>query len=317
MRTPCPDSHLAARNAKVLSPKSQINRDTEFYQRVRQFRNERAEKNQTSEVSVKLYIPGQIIHLVDTMGDETKYVPYWASRYEFNQVILSSRMLADHSIPPLVEILRNLSLDDVHEVHAWHNLKEEEDGSEDDGILAFMPFSNPQGRFPLLLIFLAVAGCVVASLANQMCKYVTRSAMVYDPVTQSTTPGQGLSAGLWSYNLKQCIDPDDCDIINPSDLEDSKYCQQYGRLFDNIDVYWRAARAFGSISALLGLMSIGIISFSSCTKLKKRTWVGVSANQMCMLVVCGLFGMEHHHELFTMIWTSAKVLFLTSRLYFY
>jgi hypothetical protein len=106
---------------------------------VQAFRNERARKNKIGEISVKLYIPGQIIHLVDTMGDETKYVAYWASRYDFNQVILSKRMLPDHDIPSLVGILRSLKLDDVHEVHTWQKVGEDAEGDEVEIRLILFP----------------------------------------------------------------------------------------------------------------------------------------------------------------------------------
>ena len=78
--SPCPKSSLASRNEAILCPKGEIDRDTAFYQKVHTFRNERAEKNL---VLTKLYIPGNIIQLVDVTGDGTKYVPYWASRCEW------------------------------------------------------------------------------------------------------------------------------------------------------------------------------------------------------------------------------------------
>ena len=273
VRTPCPDSHLQQRNARVLCKKGEIDRDTAFYEQLQKFRTERAAKNQTSGVAVKLYIPGNIIYLVDTTGDGTKYVPYWASRYEFNQVILSGRMLADHSIPPLVKILRELDLDDIHEVHTWH--VEQEIGEEDAEIVTFIPFSNPQGKLPLVLVLLCIAGCILGSVSNQVCKYISRTTMVYDPRIDLSYEGTGLSGGLWSYNLKQCKDPG-CDTSDFSNLEDSQYCQAYGSAFNDVDGYWKSSRAFASLSVLLGLVSIFLISFASCTKLKKKTWLGVS-----------------------------------------
>ncbi len=131
-----------------MCPKGQIDRDTEFYKAVQAFRNERARKNKIGEISVKLYMPGQIIHLVDTTGNETKYIAYWTSRYYFNLVIISKRMLPDHDIPSLVGILRNLKLDDVHKVQTWHEDDGEAEGEEVD-ICLIVPFSNPQGMLPL------------------------------------------------------------------------------------------------------------------------------------------------------------------------
>jgi len=271
VRSPCPESNLGTRNAAILCPKGEIDRDTVFYQKVQKFRSERAAKNLTGDVSVKLYIPGRIIHLVDTLGDETKYVPYWASRYEFNQVILSKRMLPDHSMPPLVGILQTLNLDDVHEVRTWHvDDKDVED--EDAEVFIFIPFSNPQGKIPLGLILFAVVATILAISSGQGCQYVSRST-VRTYADGISNPGSGLSVGLWSYNLKQCIDAESCNTTDPIDLEDSSYCQAYGRLFDNIDVHWTFARVAGTISVLLGCISIGLISTATCTKLRKRTWL--------------------------------------------
>ena len=45
VKTPCPDSHLVSRNANMLCKKAQIDRDTSFSEKLRVFRNERADKN--------------------------------------------------------------------------------------------------------------------------------------------------------------------------------------------------------------------------------------------------------------------------------
>lgn len=275
MRAPCPESHLASRNARVLCPKGEIDRDTEFYKKVQDFRNERAKKNLTGDVSVKLYIPGRIIHLVDTKGDETKYVPYWASRYEFNQVILSGRMLADHSMPPLVDILRTLNLDDIHEVNTWH-IDEKAEEEEYAEVRLVAPFSNPQGKLPLTLVVLAIIATILGMLSNQGCNYVTRSTIVQPVDGGSPYPGIGLNTGLWSYNLKQCVEGESCNTTDPYgadvNLEDSSYCQLYSQMFTP-DTHWRSARVFASLALLLGILGIGLISIATCTKLRKRTWI--------------------------------------------
>ncbi len=227
MRAPCPQTHLALRNAQLLCPKGQIDRDTEFYKAVEAFRDERARKNKIGVISVKLYIPGQIIHLVDTLGDETKYVAYWASRYDFNQVILSKRMLPDHDIPSLVHILRNLKLDDVHQVNTWQEDKEEAEGEEVE-IRLIVPSSNPQGKFPLVLAIVGSIAIILAIFSNQGCHYVTRSSIIEPSDGGLPYTGVGLNAGLWSYNLKQCIPGEICNSTDKATLgnyEDSPYCQ--------------------------------------------------------------------------------------------
>ena len=179
------------------------------------------------EISVKLYIPGQIIHLVDTMGDETKYVAYWASRYDFNQVILSKRMLPDHDIPSLVGILRNLKLDDVHEVRTWQEEGEDAEGEEVE-IRLVVPFSNPQGMIPLVLVMIGIISLVMAIISNQGCNYMKRSSIIQQSDGGSSYPGMGLNVGLWTYNLKQCIPGEICNSSDTSSVEnyeDSSYCQ--------------------------------------------------------------------------------------------
>ena len=261
VRTNCPDSHLAARNARILCPKQQIDRDTEFYKRVQAFRSERAAKNQSGEVSIKLYIPGRIIHLVDTKGDGEKYVPYWDSRYEFNQVILSKRMLADHDIRSLPDLLGNIKLDECHEVNAWVIQEDDEMDAEED-VSFIVPCSNPQGKLPILLSAFIAAACILASLSNHGCKFAKVSLSDFS-----------LNAGIWSYNVLQCSDKELCNDAAISNVTyiDSEFCMPYdGDTPPN--AYWVAAQVFGSSTVFLGLAGIIPVSSATCVKLKQRTW---------------------------------------------
>lgn len=280
VRSPCPDSTLESRNKAVLCPKGEIDRDTLFFQQVQALRNERAAKN----FAIKLYIPGRIIHLVDTLKDGTKYVPYWASRYEFNQVILSGRMLSDHSLPPLVNILRGLNLDDVHEVKTWNVDPDKEEDKEDE-IFVLIPFSNPQGKIPQIIVMIAFVACIMDGLSNQVCRYVTRIATITHNGT--SRPGHNFNVGFWAYQLKQCIDTvENCDETSPYDVEDSDYCQIYNKsLFADIDASWASARAFGVLSVLLGIFGMCLASMATCTKLKRRTWVAL-AGLFLLVTLC-------------------------------
>jgi len=245
------------------------------------------QKNQSGEVSVKLYIPGRIIHLVDTKGDETKYVPYWDSRYEFNQVILSKRMLADHDIQSLPDLLANINLDECHEVNAWviHS-----DEVEENEVSFIVPCSNPQGKLPIiLLVFIGVA-CILATFSNRGCKFVGRSAIMQPHDETTTYPLPALKTGLWYYNLMECIDEDDCDDSPPFDAAnyvDSDYCYPYAQLY-RPNSYWVAARAFGSITLLTGLIGIIPISAATCVELKKRTWMFLCCWFLLVTVFQGL-----------------------------
>ena len=262
VRANCPDSHLAARNAKILCPEDLIDRDTEFYKRVQEFRSERAAKNQSGEVPIKLYIPGRIIHLVDTKGDETKYVPYWDSRYEFNQVILSKRMLSDHDILSLPLLLATIKLNECHDVNTW--VVNDDDSGEYDKEMSFIvPCSNPQGKLPIILTALIVVACILAALSNRGCQFANISFQDFS-----------LNVGLWSYNVLQCLDEDSCDYEAGDNvtLVDSEYCMPYSQDIPP-NSYWVAAQIFGSSTVLLGLVGIVPISSASCVKLRKRTWI--------------------------------------------
>ncbi len=237
------------------------------------FRSERATKNQSGEVSIKLYIPGRIIHLVDTKGDETKYVPYWDSRYEFNQVILSKRMLADHDILSLPDLLANINLDECHEVNTWVFQKDDELDSEED-VSFIVPCSNPQGKMPIILLVFIVAACILAIFSIHGCKFVGRSALLLPLDGQPSFPILSLDTGLWSYNLMQCIDGHDCNnesVVDVSHYVESNYCYPYAMIFQP-NSYWVAARAFGSLTVLTGLFGFVFIATATCGKLRKRTW---------------------------------------------
>ena len=194
VRAPCPNSHLVSRNARILCRKAQIDRDTSFSEKLRVFRNERVEKNRES---TKLYIAGKIIHLVDTTGDETKYVPYWASPYEFNQVVLSSKMLSDHSVPPLVQILKNLKLDETHEVIAQQNVAVNDDEEEEEEeVRVFVCFSNPHGKIAFLVLVFCIAAWIANIWSSQGCKFVQRTTIITNS-NGTISPGHDMSAGMW------------------------------------------------------------------------------------------------------------------------
>lgn len=280
VRTPCPDSHLVARNSSMLCPKSQIDRDTSFSEKLRAFRNERAEKNREG---ITLYIAGKIIHLVDTTGDETKYVPYWASPYEFNQVVLSKKMLSDHSIPPLVQILKNLNLDETHEVITYQNVMDNDEEEEEEEVRVFVCFSNPHGKLSLVVLAFALAAWITNIWSIQGCKFVYRTTIVTS--ANETKRGIGMSAGMWAYNLRQCINPDVCDFDNPDDLQESEFCQPYPNLVD-VDINMKAARAFCSLANFVGFLGVGLVLFSTSMKLKKRSCVTL----VITLFISCLFG---------------------------
>ena len=176
---------------------------------------------------MKLYIPGKIIHLVDVSSaeDESKYIPYWASRYDFNQVVISGTMLADHSMIPLPDIIKNIDLNDVHETDAFGVQCHAQDEDE-PRFLKFIICSYPNGGFTSLLVVSSLVAAICSFLSNTVCKYVTRETVVTFALNSTTTEGVGVSAGLYSYTLKQCPRHDaTCKDTDTTELEDSQYCQ--------------------------------------------------------------------------------------------
>mmetsp|Transcript_21209 Transcript_21209/g.42636 ORF Transcript_21209/g.42636 Transcript_21209/m.42636 type:complete len:977 (-) Transcript_21209:10-2940(-) len=283
VRNPCPDSHLVSRNANMLCKKAQIDRDTSFAEKLRVLRNERADKNRES---TKLYIAGKIIHLVDTTGDETKYVPYWASRYEFNQVVLSNKMLSDHSVPPLVQILKNLKLDETHEVLVQEHVivNDEEDEEE---VRVFICFSNPHGKISFIVLVFCFAAWITNIWSNQGCKFVSRTTIITSP-NGTISPGPGMSAGMWAYNLRECIDPNSCDFDNFNDLQESEFCQPYPLGLIEIDANTKAARAFSSLANFIGFIGLGLVLFSTSMKLRKQSCVALFVVLFISCLVGGL-----------------------------
>lgn len=88
---PYSERFVATRNSEVLRPQEKIPFDTKFNQQLKLFKAERSDKNNSGVNRVQLFIPGKIIHLVDTNGDGN-YIPYYASKSEFNQLEISKRM---------------------------------------------------------------------------------------------------------------------------------------------------------------------------------------------------------------------------------
>ncbi len=191
-------------------------------------------------------------------------------RYDFNQVVLSKSMLSDHAIPALVGILKNIDLEENHELALFQtNDKTEETKYRFIG--DFVCCSYPHGKIPLFLTMLSIIALILSILSNQVCKFVSRTTTIVYP-NGTTVPGSGVSAGLYSYALLQCINPNDCDPSDAEDLDDSKYCQPYPGIVEH-DSYWTASNVFSALAIVFGVMGLVILSFSTCTSMKKNKWI--------------------------------------------
>ena len=183
-------------------------------------------------------------------------------------MVLSGRMISDHAMPTLVDILTTMNLDDIHEHTAFNTAKDEEEEGK-SSFRMFICCSNPYGKLPLILTFLSLVATILSLLSMQACKFVSRSSLITVNGTQAS--GYDMSAGIYSYALRQCTNPDDCDVTDPDDLEDSKYCHPYPLLAEP-DGNWKAAKSFSILSILSGFIGMALVSFSTCTTVKKKTW---------------------------------------------
>lgn len=274
LRAPCPDRFVAQRNAKLLMPNEDVSSETEFYKRLAKFRAERNEKNMAGVNRVQLYLPGKIIHLVDTKGDgkSSSYAAYWAHRKEFNQLILSSRMYADHDIHSLVDIINDTRLvGDLHSVSlAFHNaplIFVDDDEVPDTDTRLFMCCSN-HGKLPTVLSILGAVALSLFAYARATCEFLRAE------VVLEGTPGVlTFMFGLDTYKLVQCKE-DMCSSL--SDLEQVGSCVPFPPMFGELGASMEAARVFALISTITGFVSVIWLWVTMCFVAKPRTWKGLS-----------------------------------------
>ena len=210
-RTPHSDSFVAVRNAMVLRKREDVRKDTAFNQKLELLKAERAEKNAKGVNQVQLFVPGKIIHLVDHSLDGQGYTPYWANRSEFNQLVISKRMYADHDIHSLVDILRETQLggNDNSASLAFFNppqiRDDEEDAAEDDVVL-FSCCSNPYGKLPIILWILGLGAQALSTAAVADCDFFSASFTLAGPDIDESVRNESLNItfGLYSYGRLGC-----------------------------------------------------------------------------------------------------------------
>mmetsp|Transcript_37578 Transcript_37578/g.79239 ORF Transcript_37578/g.79239 Transcript_37578/m.79239 type:complete len:478 (+) Transcript_37578:57-1490(+) len=297
IRKPCPDNTAAIRNAKVLSSMDDISHDNEFYEQLEAFRAERAENNQRSGSSDNsLWIAGKILHLVDIKGDNSDYkayVPYWASRKrDLNQIIISKRMVTDHSMMELVDILRDIHAhlnenggvgNSISAICNSINIGEIELGKieqdEDSDVRLFMCFSNPDGKFPIFLSSIALIALILSGLSMTMCEFFWRESEIkLDGLEILELP---ITIGLFSYTLLECEDgkcDGEDDKVIPSDI-----CVPYPD--NDFEVQMEEARAFAFLAMVFGSLSLLMLCVSTCWSFRRWAWIMV----IFMLLLATLF----------------------------
>eukprot|EP00956_Cyclotella_meneghiniana_P032269 scaffold87865_cov64-Cyclotella_meneghiniana.AAC.2 len=217
LKAECSDESVAQRNAKVLKRKRLISTETEFYRKLKEFRFERSEKTRVGVNSIRLFLPGKVIHLVDMKGDNgaSSYVPYYARRHQFNQVVMSDRMISDHDIHYLVDILENTRLCGDFKVISTafmstpFILDDEEDPDVD--IRLFMCCSNPYGKIPVLMSLLTTIALALTLASHLGCR-------MYISTHPDLPEGWRISHGLYTYSFVQCTSADAmCDSLKEYD----------------------------------------------------------------------------------------------------
>lgn len=279
LRTPYSERFVALRNSKVLRPKEQIPTDTRFWQQRIQFNNEREDKNSDK---IQLFIPGKIVHLVDTSGSGN-YIPYWAERGEFAQLEISKRMLSDHGIHELPEILSDTRLGGANTVSlAFHNAPliytDDEDVSEAD-VRLFSCCSNPYGKLPIVLALLGLVASALENTAASDCDFFRAT---FDPMVDGFNGNVTMRFGIYSFGIHDCSNSTGpCD--RAEDFTDQ--CVTYPPDFV-VDGYLLASRAFLFLASLIAILANFMVYVSMCWIFKERVWAVITA----MYLLTTLFG---------------------------
>ncbi|KAL7535163.1 hypothetical protein ACHAXR_006312 [Thalassiosira sp. AJA248-18] len=260
-KVPYSDRFVAARNAKVLRPQEDIPSDTKFNAALKLFRAERSEKNDSGVNRVQLFIPGKIVHLVDTNGDGN-YVPYWANRGEFNQLEISNRMYADHDIHSLVRVIRDICLGgEANKVSlAFHNaplifVEDEDVSSSETDVQLFACCKGPHRKSSIALWVLGL-----------IASYLSASAGIEYGFNATVN----MTFGIFSYEILDCDNSTrQCDVID--DYMDNAACVPYPPNWSP-DGFMQASRTFHTLVGLFGTLAFVMLSISMCFILKQRAW---------------------------------------------
>jgi len=269
--TPYSERFVSVNNAKVLRPLENIPSNTSFSEQVERLRAERAKKNMSGINRVQLFIPGKIVHLVDTSGNGN-YIPYWAPKEEFNQLEISKRMYADHDIHSLVDIIRNTQLGGANTVSLAFNDAPQIDSVDDGEPVADIRLftsccSNPYGKLPMLLWFLGLVATSISTEAATGCDFALAT---YSDSNATIIAGLGIS----TYHIRNCTtQAGQCDGLMHY-LNKNDECRPY---LPKQEEKGHGARAsvgtiFLAISVGLGWLSVFMLMLSMCYIYRQRTW---------------------------------------------
>ena len=274
------NENIAVYNEEVLKVKSSINQETDFHKQLEAFRAERQRINREGANRVDLYIPGKIIHLVDVNGNG-KYLPYWGGRRLFDQIALSGRMVSDHDIHGLVDILKTTAngWSDITFRHMSMKKHEDEPPPVDD-IEMFVCCSNPYGILPALLSALAVVSIALGVRSYNTCAFASIQGRIGDGDYVVTT------LGLYRWGAVRCVD---------GLCETAAQCIAYQPHYAQGKQDLRTARIAGGLSQMFGFFSLVPLCVSMCFKVRRRLWVFVTCMSLLASFFIGLCLMFNRH----------------------
>lgn len=277
IRTPCGSAFIKQRNSAVLRPQTDIPTDTVFYQRLQKFREERSEADY-----MKLWIPGKIVHLLDP-GDGRPHIPYYASKHQFDHIVISKTMASDHMIVDLIEVLQNAQLSggqrkSMVSFKFNDSIKTEEE-EKIESPRFFMLCSNPQGSLPILLTTGAFIAVIFSILSNTRCDIFTRFASgIWDGDEISTKFN---SVGLYSVKLLDC-GHQNCTLQD--ELIDYPRCIPLSIPISNLE-WFSKAQIFAACQMGFAFPSLLALFISTCYRIKRYAWIAISF----MLLLSTLF----------------------------
>jgi len=266
LKAPYSNRYVASRNAKVLRPQEDPPRDTKFNEQLELFRSERAAKNNKGVNRVQLFIPGKIVHLVDTSGNGN-YVSRWATINEFNQLELSKRMYTDHDIHSLVEILRDIrpGAENIETLEAHDAPLSVDNGEEDseNDVRLFACCLNPYGKSPIILWLLGSLASGLSASGGVDCDFFRVS---FGASNATLT----MTYGIYSLELLEC-DSSTGSCENVEEFIGDTQCVPYPPKWEP-GRYLQASRVFYALAGLFGGLSIFMLLISMCFIFRQRTW---------------------------------------------
>jgi len=299
LKAPCNDQHLAAQNAKLLCSKEEIPR-TEFFCQVQKFRAQRRSDLASSRhAPVRLYPPGNIIHLVktSTVGSESpskvEYLAQWADKDDFNEILLSPTLLEDHSIKKVIANLESICNsfkkttdegrveDEIMEIVFEPEL-DDAIYPHDDFVPTLICCSKPHGQLPLFTALIGTLAALLGVVSNNYCSLITLSTIS----TSGDTSSRVLSVGL--YNVQALNYIGSGNGTNFDKYSDHVYCSSYPPEMALIDSYIVNARVFSLLGSLIGAGAVVALWLTACMRYRQCTWHFITVALLCASLFQGL-----------------------------